>query len=241
MEKRFALITGASGGIGRAIARKLAKQGYSLYLHYNQNSAAIQELMAELDEPGLELIPLQADLGQKDGYKKIISGIFSLHAIVLNSGNSYFGLISDMKEEKIEQMIQLHTTSPFMLTQALLPKLYGQKDAGIVAVSSIWGQTGASCEALYSMLKGGQNAFVKALSKEVALSGIRVNAIAPGAIATAMLEGFTEDDLEYIREAIPLGRTGRPEEAANAVSFLLSPESSYITGQILAVNGGWYT
>ncbi|PLS16742.1 3-oxoacyl-ACP reductase [Bacillus sp. M6-12] len=241
MEKRFALITGASGGIGRAIARKLAKQGYSLYLHYNQNSKAINELMAELEQPGIELIPLQADLGEKEGYKKLVNGIFSLHAIVLNSGNSYFGLISDMKEETIEQMILLHASSPFLLTQALLPKLYGQKNAGIVAVTSIWGQTGASCEVLYSMLKGGQNAFIKSLSKELALSGIRVNAVAPGAIATGMLESFNEDDLKYIKEDIPMGRIGTPDETANAVSFLLSPESSYITGQILAVNGGWYT
>lgn len=241
MGKRFALITGASGGIGREIAIKLAEENYSLYLHYNSNEEAIMELIEELKPHQVELIPIQADLSTPDGYKVLAENIFALHAIVLNSGNSYYGLISDMDDKVVSEMVQLHVTSPFQLTKELLPKLMYQDRAAIVAVTSIWGQTGASCEVLYSMVKGGQNAFIKALSKEVSLNGIRVNAIAPGAISTSMLESFSADDLEIIKGDIPMGRMGSAKEVAEAVFYLLSDKASYITGQILGVNGGWYT
>ncbi|MCD1160456.1 elongation factor P 5-aminopentanone reductase [Peribacillus frigoritolerans] len=241
MGKRFALITGASGGIGREIAIKLAEENYSLYLHYNSNEEAILALIEELKPHQVELIPIQADLAAPDGYKKLAENIFALHAIVLNSGNSYYGLISDMDETIVTEMVQLHVTSPFQLTKELLPKLMYQEQAAIVAVTSIWGQTGASCEVLYSMVKGSQNAFIKALSKEVSLNGIRVNAVAPGAISTSMLESFSAEDLEIIKGDIPMGRMGYSKEVAEAVYYLLSDKSSYITGQILGVNGGWYT
>ncbi|MGE7663059.1 elongation factor P 5-aminopentanone reductase [Peribacillus sp. NPDC097264] len=241
MEKRFALITGASGGIGREIALKLAEENYSLYLHYNSNEEAIHDLIEQLRPFQVELIPIQADLSTGDGYKKLVENIFALHAIVLNSGNSYYGLISDMTEQIVNEMVQLHVTSPFQLTKELLPKLMYQEKAAIVAVTSIWGQTGASCEVLYSMVKGGQNAFIKALSKEVSLNGLRVNAVAPGAISTSMLESFSAEDLEIIKGDIPMGRMGSAKEVAEAVSYLLSDKASYITGQILGVNGGWYT
>lgn len=241
MEKRFALITGASGGIGRAIAIKLAQENYSLYLHYNKNQKAIEQLMSELEPYDIELIPIQADLGEKDGYQKLTQNIFSLQSIVLNSGNSYYGLVTDMDEKVVDQMVQLHITSPFMLTKELLPKLTHRSNSAIVAVTSIWGDTGASFEVLYSMVKGGQNAFVKALGKELSLSGIRVNGVAPGAISTAMLESFTKAELELMKADIPMGRVGIPEEVADAVAYLLSDKASYITGQIIGVNGGWYT
>lgn len=241
MEKRFALITGASGGIGRAVALRLAQENYSLYLHYNNNQKSIEQLMSELEPYNIELIPIQADLSEKDGYRKLSRNIFSLHSIVLNSGNSYYGLITDMDEVIVDQMVQLHVTSPFLLTKELLPKLAHRSTSAIVAVTSIWGDTGASLEVLYSMVKGGQNAFIKALAKELSLSGIRVNGVSPGAISTAMLESFNQDELELIKADIPMGRVGTPEEVADAVVYLLSEKASYITGQIIGVNGGWYT
>lgn len=241
MGKRFALITGASGGIGQEIALKLAQEDYSLYLHYNQNETAIQSLIDNLQSYDIEIIPIQADLSTKDGYKKITEQIFSLHAVVLNSGNSFYGLVTDMDEQMVADMVQLHVTSPFMLAQQLLPKLMKEPKSAIVAITSIWGQAGASCEVLYSMVKGGQNAFVKALSKEVVLNGVRVNAIAPGAVSTSMMQTFSLDELEILKGDIPMGRLAEPREIAESVSFLLSDKASYITGQILGVNGGWYT
>ena len=239
--KKFALITGASGGIGREIARKLAKEGYSLYLHYNQNKQAVDGLLEELSSDETEMIPVQADLGTAEGYKHLASQIFSLDALVLNSGNSFYGLMADTDDQVVSQMTQLHVASPFQLSRELLPKLMRSREGAIVVITSIWGETGAACEVFYSMVKGSQGAFVKALSKEVALSGVRVNGVAPGAISTAMLEEFSPEELEVLKGDIPMGRLGAASEVAEAIAYLISDKASYITGQILGVNGGWYT
>lgn len=238
---KFALITGASGGIGEAIAVKLAEEGYHLYLHYNENKKAIEDLLERLKGFGGEYIPIQADLSTKNGYKKVAKNIFSLDAIVHNSGTSQYGLFIDLEDGVAEKLIHLHVTSPLLLTRQLLPKLLSKGSGGIIVISSIWGQTGAACEVAYSTVKGAQISFVKALSKELAFNSIRVNAIAPGAVQTAMLEGFTFEELEAIKNEIPMGRLASPENIADSVSFLLSDKASYITGQVLAVNGGWYT
>lgn len=239
--KQFALITGASGGIGRAIALQLAQEGYSLYLHYHQNDSSIRELLHILSEYRGEYIPIQADLSTPDGYKKVVENIFSIDAIVHNSGVSHYGLFVDTNPDLLEEMIRVHITSPLLLTKELLPKMIRQQRGNILMITSIWGQTGAACEVAYSTVKGAQISFVKSLSKELALNGIRVNGIAPGAVDTSMLSQFNSDELHLIKGEIPMGRLAAPEDIAESVSFLLSERSSYITGQILGVNGGWYT
>lgn len=239
--KKFVLITGASGGIGRAISLQLAKEGYSLYLHYHNNKDSINTLLTELSQYNGEYIPVCADLSTPDGYQQIVNNIFSLDAIIHNSGMSHYGLLVDLEKKEAEELIATHVTSPLMLTKELLPKLLTKKSGDIIVISSIWGQAGAACEVAYSMVKGAQISFVKALSKEVALSGIRVNGVAPGAIRTPMMTAFTEDDNAVLNEEIPMGRLGRPENVADVVSFLLSEKAAYITGQIISVNGGWYT
>lgn len=238
--KKFVLITGASGGIGRAIALKLAAEGYSLYLHYHQNEVAIQELLTRLKEFPGEFIPIQANLAEPDGYKQVTANIFTIDAIIHNSGTSHYGLLVDLDEDDLDQLMTLHLRAPMLLTKELLPKMLTKRAGNIIVVSSIWGQTGAACEVAYSTVKGGQIAFVKALSKEVALNGIRVNAVAPGAIQTEMLQHFNEDELEMIKADIPVGRLGTPENVSEAISFLLSEKAAYITGQTLSINGGWY-
>lgn len=238
--KKFVLITGASGGIGKAIALRLAEEGYSLYLHYHRNEASMKDLLNQLSEYHGEYIPIQANLAAKDGYKKVTENIFSIDAIIHNSGTSHYGLLVDLDEEEADQLISLNVRTPLLLTKELLPKLLTKKAGNIVVISSIWGQTGAACEVAYSTVKGAQIALVKALSKEVALNGIRVNAIAPGAIRTEMMQHFNADELEIIKGDIPTGRLGTPENIADGVSFLLSEKSSYMTGQVLAINGGWY-
>ena len=241
MKEKYILITGASGGIGRETALKLAKEGYSLYLHYFRNEEAINTLMEQLQQYDGEFIPVQSDLAAKDGAEKLSSQIFSLDGIVYTCGKSYYGLIYDINDEIIQECMQLHLTSLFVLSQKLTDKLMKKKSSSIVVISSIWGDTGASCEVLYSMVKGGQNAFVKGLSKELAPMGVRVNAVSPGAVATEMMSSFNAEELEKIAEEIPLGRLAEPEEIAASISFLLSEQASYITGHILRVNGGWYT
>lgn len=240
MEKKYVLITGASGGIGKATSIELAKRGYSLYLHYNSNQQEMDELVRILQNYDVEIIPIKADLTTNEGVEQLCSSVFSLHSIVLNSGKAHVGLVTDVDMETMNKMIQLHITSPYLIVQKLLPKLFKSPASSIVAVTSIWGETGASCEVLYSMLKGGQNSFVKALSKELGPMGIRVNGVSPGVVDTPMIHHLTLEEREVLSEEIPLGRLARPEEIADSISYLLSSRSSYITGQILRVNGGWY-
>ncbi|MDR0137434.1 SDR family oxidoreductase [Metabacillus idriensis] len=239
--KKTALITGASGGIGKAIAKKLAGEGYHLYLHYHKNEERVIELIKEL-ELTTECRPVKADLSEEEGVKRLCDQLdHAIDLLVLNSGKSFFGLMTDIKDAEIRQMVQLQITSPYMLSKELIPDMVRKKSGSIIVITSIWGEIGASCEVLYSMVKGGQNTFVKALAKELAPSGIRVNAIAPGAVATDMLQSFSQEDLAVLQDEIPLGRIGKPEEIADAVLFLSSNRASYITGQVLSVNGGWHT
>ncbi|WLR52400.1 SDR family oxidoreductase [Bacillus tianshenii] len=239
MTEKWALITGASGGIGSEAARKLASMGFHLYLHYNQDAESVQKLKDELPVP-VEII--QADFSAQYGVEECVRRISRpLHTIVHNSGKSVYGMINDMRHEDVQEMLQLHCSSPYLLTKELLPQMISQRCGRIVFVTSIWGEAGASCETLYSMVKGGQNALVKALAKEVAPSGITVNAVSPGAVATKMMDGFNEEELQMICDEIPAGRLAKAEEIAQLIGFLCSEEASYIQGQVIGVNGGWHT
>lgn len=237
---KWILITGASGGIGQAIAKQLAKEGYSLYLHFHQNQGAIEGLLLELEQYGGEYFPIQADLKQPDAYNKIVENIFTLDGIVHASGISTYGLFTDMKDEEMKDLWNVHVHSLMCMARELLPKMLSKQNGNIIVITSIWGQVGAAMEVAYSTVKGAQISFVKALSKELAYNGIRVNAVAPGAIETNMLHTFSPEELQLIEDEIPMGRLGRPKEVAESVAFLLSEKSSYMTGQVLSLNGGWH-
>ncbi|QTC42469.1 SDR family oxidoreductase [Bacillus sp. V3] len=237
---KYALITGASGGIGRSTAISLAEKGWNLYLHYHTGRNKIIDLMNEIKELGVEVIPIQADLTEPSEVKKVIDSIFQLDAIVYSSGVAGWGLFQDQKESEMDRMINIHIKSPMLLVQGLLTKLMKSR-GNIVIVSSIWGQIGGSCEVVYSAVKGAQLSFVKALAKETALNGVRVNAVAPGAVETNMMGSFSSGEIQQVSEEIPMGRLASSTEIASSITFLLSDDSSYITGQTLAVNGGWHT
>jgi len=239
--KKYVLITGASGGIGKQTAILLAKKGWNLYLHYHQNKKGIEEIIAAVESYQVEIIPIQADLSSPQGVEKVLNNIFHLDAICFISGIAHYGLFMDTSETIMKDMWNIHVHAPMLLTNRLLPKLMRNTASQIIFVSSIWGQTGAACEVVYSTVKGAQISFVKALSKEVARSGLRVNAVAPGAVHTNMLANFSEYEMRELESEIPLGRLAEPKEIAGAIAFLLSEEASYITGHVLAVNGGWYT
>lgn len=236
---KWALITGASGGIGQAIAIALANEGYNLYLHYRQNEQAVKTLA---DRFQVQSKCIQADLSLPDGYLELSGQLENeVDVLILNAGFSHVGLITDISDDEVEKMVQLHITSPFLIAKRLLPAMIRKKEGKIIVISSIWGSVGASCEVLYSMVKGGQNTFVKALAKEVAPSGINVNGIAPGTIDTKMLDYFSDEDKQAILDEIPMGRFGKPEEIGHTVIFLISEKASYINGEILNINGAWYT
>lgn len=236
---KYALITGASGGIGKEIAIKLAEEGYGLYLHYNQSEVEINTLKQQITTVPVHTIC--ADLTDKNSVTEVLSNIHhEIDAVIHNSASTYFGLITDMKDEEVFDMIQLQVASPFLLTKYLLPNMIRKKQGNVIVISSIWGFTGASCEVLYSMVKGGLNTFVKALAKEVAPSGIRVNGIAPGVIDTKMNRHLSKDELRALEQEIPMGRLGKPSEVAELLAFLISDRSSYINGEIISINGAWY-
>ncbi|PEA54537.1 3-ketoacyl-ACP reductase [Bacillus pseudomycoides] len=235
--KKFALVTGGSGGIGSAVVRRLVKDGYAVYVHYNQGEKRVQQLEQELKD----IIPVQANLSEIDGASELWSQIHHpIETIVYAAGQSIFGLTTDVTEEQLNGMVELQVKNVYKLVSFALPSMIRNRSGNIVVISSIWGQIGASCEVLYSMVKGAQNSYVKALAKEVALSGVRVNAIAPGAIETEMMRVFSNEEKQEIAEEIPLGRLGVAEEVANTVAFVVSSQASYITGQIIGVNGGWH-
>lgn len=236
---KYALVTGASGGIGKAISLKLAENGYGLYLHYHQNEREIRALTEQIQN--VPTYPIQADLADKHAVSTILSNIHhDIDVIIHNSAAAYVGLITDMDDREVYDMIQLQITSPFLLTKYLLPSMIRKKAGDIIVITSIWGFMGASCEVLYSMVKGGLNTFVKALAKEVAPSGIRVNGIAPGIIDTKMNSHLTEEEREALRQEIPMGRFGKPSEVADLVEFLLSDRATYINGEIISINGAWH-
>ncbi|KAB7708109.1 SDR family oxidoreductase [Bacillus aerolatus] len=239
--KKWVLVTGASGGIGEEIARKLAKEGWNLYLQYFKGKEKIDQLQKELELIGSEVIVIQADLTAAGGARLLASHLFTVEAAIFAGGTAHYSLFQDIEEKDIDKLWQLHVKSPMVIVQQLIPKLRKAIFPSIVLVSSVWGQTGAACEVAYSTVKGAQIAFVKALAKELAPSNIRINAIAPGAVNTPMMAQFSMEEKMEIAADIPMGRLGTAAEIAEAVHFVCSPSSSYITGQVLAVNGGWYT
>ncbi|XRG79779.1 SDR family oxidoreductase [Rossellomorea sp. GAMAL-10_SWC] len=241
MRKRI-LVIGASGDIGLAISKKLINENYDLVVHYNSKKEPLNELIELANEIEVSCQFVQANLSVENGVEILTSQINDpIDSIVYASGFSIIGLINDVSDEEINRMTQLHIKSLIKVVNYFLPNMVAKKSGSIVVISSIWGQIGASCEVLYSTTKGAQNAYVMALAKELGPSGIKVNAVAPGAVKTNMLNTFSEEDLKEIANEIPMNRLALPSEIANTVNYLISEQSSYITGQILGVNGGWHT
>lgn len=242
MTKRFALVLGASGEIGQSICRNLAEAGCSMYLHYASNRASVETLVTELNVsyPDQEFIVIQADMSNPDCIEKITASVFTLQAVVFAQGHSLYKGLEDTSIEDIRLLFQVHVEHPMALLGKLNSKLRKQTSSSIVFVGSIWGDTGASYEAAYSAAKGAQHAFVKAYAKEVAQQRTRVNVVAPGFIDTKMNAFIEEEARQLIMEEIPAGILGSTQNIADAVVFLTSEKASYITGQIIRVNGGWY-
>ncbi|GGN90187.1 elongation factor P 5-aminopentanone reductase [Saccharibacillus kuerlensis] len=240
------LVTGASGGIGSAIAERFAADGCRVALHYSASEAAVHAAADRCASLGAsQVLTARADVRKRAEVLRMRDELkaagFVPNVLVNNAGAAHYGMLCDVTDEEWDRVMDVNLKGTFLCSQAFMEEMVSQKYGRIINISSIWGLTGASCEVVYSAAKGGINAFTKALAKELALSGVSVNAVAPGAVRTAMLDALSSEEIEAIAEEIPAGRLAEPKEIAETVRFLALPESGYMTGQILSPNGGWVT
>jgi 3-oxoacyl-[acyl-carrier protein] reductase len=239
---KYALITGASGGIGAATAREFARRGWGVAVHYHRGRERAESLAAELSQTGVPVMTVAADVADRAQVQKMVDNVLEnfcqLDILVCNTGLSHVGLLSDIDETQWRRLFAVNVDGVYHCCQAALPHFIHRKSGSIVTVSSMWGQVGASCEVAYSATKGAVIAFTKALAKELGPSHIRVNSVAPGAIDTEMNRHLSPEELAALAEETPLERLGQPEEVAKTIAFLASDEASFLTGQVLSPNGG---
>ena len=238
-DRKKALITGASRGIGRAIAEELASLGYDLYLTCHKNS----ELLAGLSQKLWEQYRTNCQcytfpISNEEEVSKMFAEIPYLDILVNNAGISYIGLLTDMTYNEWKTVIDTNLNACFLTCRCAVPEMIRRRRGKIINISSVWGAVGASTEVAYSASKGGINAFTRALAKELGPSNIQVNAIACGVIETDMNKCFDKAEIEILRQEIPADRLGQPQEVAKLVGLLCNG-NEYLTGQIITLDGGW--
>ena len=242
MMKRVALVTGSSRGIGRAIALRLAADVYSVAVHGNRSVAEAEHVSEQIRANGGTAKAFFCDVADSVAVSQLVEDVaqeFGLISVLVNNaGIAQQKLFTDISDSEWQRMMDVHVSGAFYACRAVLPAMIRARSGCIVNVSSMWGQTGGSCEVHYSMAKAALIGMTKALAKEVGPSGVRVNCVAPGVIRTDMLSGFDDSTLDELAQETPLCRLGTPEDVAAAVAFLVSEQAGFITGQVLAPNGG---
>lgn len=243
MNKPVVFITGSSRGIGKAIAFCFAKKGYRIVINALNNSEHLKDTERELEILHAEYLSFVGDIGNpyvvSDIFNKINEAFGSINILINNAGISHIGLMTEMSVAEWQSIINTNLSSVFYCCKEAVPEMIRHKKGRIINISSVWGDTGSSCETAYSASKGGVNAFTKALAKELAPSNIQVNAIAFGAIDTDMNSCFSEDEIKQLTDEIPAGRMASVSEAAEFVFEIAVNTGSYFTGQVIAFDGGW--
>jgi 3-oxoacyl-[acyl-carrier protein] reductase len=226
-------ITGASSEIGLELIELLIKFDVHIIAHYNSNAQQLKQK----DYKNLDII--RTDFSNEIELNCLINTLNNIDVFINISGKELEGLFTDFDNHTYELLTKINLLSPIAITKKIIPDMIKNKYGKIVFVTSIWGEIGASNEVMYSALKGAQNTFVKSLAKELAPSNINVNAVSPGAVDTKMLRNLSDEDIELLISDIPLKRLATPLEVAETIKFLIDDRSNYITGQIMAINGGW--
>lgn len=242
MAKKVVLVTGASRGIGKAIAVKFAKKGYNVVINCAHREQELLQAKKEIEQYQVSCTAFLGDMGDMDACRRLFDMIRkqygTLDVLINNAGIDYIGLLQDMSSEDWDRILRTNLTSVFNCCKLAIPVMLAAGSGKIVNISSVWGNVGASCEVAYSATKGGVNAFTRALAKELAPSNIQVNAVACGAIDTEMNWWMEEDELIGLVDEIPAGRLGNAEEVADFV-YHLGYKGTYLTGQVIGLDGGW--
>lgn len=239
-----AIVTGSSRGIGAALAVALAEAGANVVVNYRESAALAERIVNACRNLGVSSVAVQADVSRESGVQILMQAADTLggaQILVNNAGMGLTKLFLDTTSAEFQEVLAHNLTSCFLCSRAVLPTMMRRGYGRIINLSSIWGLTGGSMEVVYSAAKGAVLAMTKALAKEVAKSGVTVNAIAPGAISTEMLSPLDAQDISQLTNEIPVGRLGEPADIVSACLYLSSPQSGYTTGQILSPNGGLYT
>lgn len=239
--KKIAIVTGASRGIGREIAKVLSKEGLQVVANYNRSEQKAKELKEELKNENMDIDIFKADVSKREEAKALVNYTLNkygrIDVLINNAGISEYKIFTDETDEDWNNVINTNLYSAFVMAQEVIPNMIHNKSGCIINISSIWGMVGASLEVLYSISKAGMDGLTKGLAKELGPSNIRVNSIAPGAIDTDMNADLSTEELKQLEKDTPLGKIGKPEDIAKCVKWLI--EDTFTTGQIISINGGW--
>ncbi len=243
MDQKTVLITGAGRGIGAAAARVFAAAGYAVAVHYHTSEEAALALVQELADAGCTAIAVQADISDPEQVKRMVDNVLDnfcqLDILICNAGQAWTGLLCDMSDQDWRTLMGADLDGVFYCCRAVYHHMVARKSGRILTVSSMWGRSGASCEAAYSAAKAGVIGLTQALARELGPSGITVNCVAPGVIDTQMNAHLGAGALQELADETPLGRLGTPEDVANTLLFLASPQAAFLTGQVVGVDGGF--
>ena len=238
---KIAIVTGASRGIGREIAKCLARERIKVIANYNKSEKQAIDLKEELKKENIEIDTVKADVSKSEDIKKLVSYTVEKYGkvdiLINNAGISEYKIFTDETDEDWNRVINTNLYSAFAMSKEVIPNMIHNKSGCIINISSIWGMVGSSLEVLYSISKAGMDGLTKGLAKELGPSNIRVNSIAPGAIDTDMNKDLNEEELKQLMEETPLGRIGQAKDIAKCVKWLI--EDTFTTGQIISINGGW--